>query len=187
MPLLSLLPILLLATSITLSWDPHPDTAVSGYRVHWGTASGTYTSHAPVAGRATTSYTVSGLPPGSYYFAVTATSADAESGYSNEVTYIVSTPPPVPPTGLRITNVTASAAKLQSHIRWTTNLPSSSRVYYGAAGDSLTSSRSVVGTRTSHTVSITDLRRRTLYRYMAVSLLPDGREARSGVLSFTTR
>lgn len=68
---------------VRLEWNP-----VTGYRVYYGTASGTYLQ--PVgqglASTATT-YTVTGLAGAHrYFFAVTATnSLGKESGYSNEV------------------------------------------------------------------------------------------------------
>jgi fibronectin type 3 domain-containing protein len=75
---------------VTLSWDAHPG-AVSGYRLYYGTSSRTYAqAFGSGAYSATNSYTVSGLPSGwTYYFAVTAVNASAESAYSNEVTKTV--------------------------------------------------------------------------------------------------
>jgi hypothetical protein len=70
----------------TLIWDPpEVPTDVSGYKVDYGTASGTYAQGIDVGN--TTSHTISNLPDGqTYYFAVVAyNSAGSESGYSNEV------------------------------------------------------------------------------------------------------
>ena len=71
------------AASATLAWNAAP--GVSGYKVHYGTASRTYTGSLN-AGKAT-SYTVSNLTTGTkYYFAVTSyDSTGIESDYSNEV------------------------------------------------------------------------------------------------------
>jgi archaellum component FlaG (FlaF/FlaG flagellin family) len=71
------------AASATLAWNAAP--GVSGYKVHYGTASGTYTGSLN-AGQAT-AYTVSNLTTGTkYYFAVTSyDSTGIESDYSNEV------------------------------------------------------------------------------------------------------
>ncbi len=73
------------AASVTLGWDAA--TGVSGYKIHRGTASGSYTTSIDVGNR--TSYTLSDLTSGStYYFAVTAYDTSSEqSGYSNEVSY----------------------------------------------------------------------------------------------------
>ena len=73
-----------------LAWDP-PDisTDVTGYMIHYGTASGTYSQAIDVGN--TTSYTVSNLIDGkTYYFAVTAYNAIGyESVYSNEVSITI--------------------------------------------------------------------------------------------------
>jgi hypothetical protein len=71
-------------TTAILSWEPSPSPKVVGYRVYIGTTPGVYSWSINV-GSATT-YTVSNLAVGNYYFAVRAYSASgAESGYSNEV------------------------------------------------------------------------------------------------------
>ncbi len=80
-----------LAGQATLAWDP-PDvsTDVTGYMIHYGTASGTYSQAVDVGN--TTSYTVSNLLDGqTYYFTVTAhNAAGFESVYSNEVSVMTS-------------------------------------------------------------------------------------------------
>lgn len=74
-------------TAPTTTMDGSPLTnpnSISGYKVYYGTSPGNYTSSA-VVGNVTT-YTVTGLSGGTtYYFAVTASNASGESGYSNEV------------------------------------------------------------------------------------------------------
>ena len=82
-----------LAGQANLAWDP-PDisTDVTGYMIHYGTASGTYSQGIDVGN--TTSYTVSNLMAGqTYYFAVTAYDAVGyQSIYSNEVSIMISPP-----------------------------------------------------------------------------------------------
>ena len=56
---------------------------VDGYRVHYGTQSGVYSTHTYTGN--VTSWTVQNLAPDTYYFAVTAVKGGYESGYSNEV------------------------------------------------------------------------------------------------------
>ena len=78
--------------SATLSWDA-PQTyvdgrplgdALGGFKVYYGTSSRNY-AHVVDAGKVTT-YNVTGLPPATYYFAVTAYDRSGnESDYSNEV------------------------------------------------------------------------------------------------------
>jgi hypothetical protein len=75
--------------SVTLAWDPSPDSAVTGYRVHYGVVSGQYTNSLAVGN--STATTVSGLVHGvTYYFATTAYNASgAQSQFSNEISYQV--------------------------------------------------------------------------------------------------
>jgi hypothetical protein len=75
--------------SATLMWDAVTDTNLSGYRIYYGTAPGTYLQSPGQgldAGKFTT-FTVTGLSSGTtYYFAATAYDAsNIESPYSNEV------------------------------------------------------------------------------------------------------
>jgi chitinase len=78
-----------LAAQATLAWDPNTESDLAGYKVHYGTASGSYTVHTDVHN--VTTYTVTGLTAGqTYYFAATAYDASGnESGYSNPVSYAV--------------------------------------------------------------------------------------------------
>jgi hypothetical protein len=58
-------------------------TNLAGFKIYYGVSSGTYSD--VVDAGMTTSYTISGLAPGTYYFAVRAYDASGnESGYSNE-------------------------------------------------------------------------------------------------------
>ena len=80
--------------TINLSWDAVTAANLAGYRVYYGTASGTYLQSAGQgldAGNIT-AFTVSGLNRGSRYFlAVKAYDAsNAESPFSNEVCKVVS-------------------------------------------------------------------------------------------------
>jgi len=78
-----------LAADVTLAWDPNTESDLAGYKIHHGTAIGSYSVHIDV-NKATT-YTVTGLTAGqTYYFAATAYDASGnESGYSNSVSYAV--------------------------------------------------------------------------------------------------
>jgi hypothetical protein len=74
-----------LAYDVALRWDPSTNTTVTGYKVHYGSASRSYQTSISIGSQ--TSYTVTGLGSGTFYFAVSAyNSAGAQSAFSNEVT-----------------------------------------------------------------------------------------------------
>ena len=77
------------AGQVTVAWDPNPEAEVAGYKVYYGTHSGSYTASLDAGN--TTSVVVSGLQEGAtYYFAAVAYDAsNNESGFSNEIAYAV--------------------------------------------------------------------------------------------------
>jgi hypothetical protein len=81
------------AQTLTLGWNPSPDTNAIGYELFYGLSSGNYTFEADAGSN--TTMAVSNLTTGStYYFAVLAYDASGNlSLYSNEVTNTVSFPP----------------------------------------------------------------------------------------------
>jgi hypothetical protein len=81
-----------LAGDITLAWDANTEPDLTGYKIYFGTASRAYGASVVIGTQ--TTYTITGLAPGTYYFAVTAfNSAGLESGYSNEVSATVTGTP----------------------------------------------------------------------------------------------
>ena len=83
---------MLKASAVTLKWDKSPSRAVKGYRLHYGTASKSYSETIDVGN--VTTYSVSNLTPGKrYYFVVTAYDAKGnESPPSNERPFYVTAP-----------------------------------------------------------------------------------------------
>jgi hypothetical protein len=77
---------------LTLAWDPNPEANLAGYKVYYGTASGSYSSVVDVGNF--TSLTISSLEAGkTYYFAATAYAASGEeSAKSNEIRYDIHIP-----------------------------------------------------------------------------------------------
>jgi len=83
--------------AVSLSWLPPTEntngsalTDLTGYTIYYGTQSQNYTSQIQVTNPGLTTYVVDNLPPGTYYFAVTATASNGlQSGYSPEVTATV--------------------------------------------------------------------------------------------------
>lgn len=89
---------LLFADDAILSWDPSPDADIIGYKLYYGTDSGQYTESIDVGN--TTSYTLSVVTPGMYYFAVTAYELDQhESSFSNEASKEMNGSPSASPSG----------------------------------------------------------------------------------------
>jgi Fibronectin type III domain len=75
----------------TLSWAPPtlnsdgtPVTPLSGYHIYYGTSPSALTQSVAVSGATTTSYEITGLSSGTWYFAVAADAVDGtESARSN--------------------------------------------------------------------------------------------------------
>src|SRR5438445_13064384 len=88
-------------TNVTLAWNANTETNLAGYRVYYGTASGTYSGSKPVAADVT-STTISNLTFGQvYYFAATATNAAGlESAFSTQVVYTAPTAPNTAPVAI---------------------------------------------------------------------------------------
>ncbi|MBN1569652.1 MAG: fibronectin type III domain-containing protein [Acidobacteria bacterium] len=171
------------AGDVTLAWDPNTEPELLGYRLSYGTASGSYDTHVDVGN--VTTHTVSGLLAGTYYFAVKAYSADMESAYSNEVSATVSgggdtQPPSI--SSIASSGVTSSGAT----ITWATDEASDTQVEYGATisyGSSTTLNSSMV---TSHSQSLSGLTASTTYHYRVKSRDAAGNLATSGDYTFTT-
>lgn len=79
------------AQTVTLAWEPSPDSTVTGYNMYYGVASGTYTNLVDVGNASSGS--IPGLVEGTTYFiAATAYSIlGLESIFSNELSYTVPT------------------------------------------------------------------------------------------------
>jgi hypothetical protein len=59
-------------------------TTLTGYHIYYGTTEGSLTQSVAVSGAATTTYEITGLTAGTWYFAVAADAADGtESAPSN--------------------------------------------------------------------------------------------------------
>lgn len=91
--------------SLKIIWPANTESDLAGYKVYWGTASGTYTNSQTIGNA--TSYTITGLTEGTrYYIVVTAYDSDGnESTKSIEVTGTSNAyaSRPDAPTGLTVT------------------------------------------------------------------------------------
>jgi hypothetical protein len=177
------------AGSVSLVWDANSEPELAGYRLYYGTSTRLYTSQIDV-GKVTT-YTVTGLPAGTYYFAVTAYSADAESALSNEVFATVeSSLEPVTITidrGPAITAVMVSAITENSAtIAWVTSEECSGVAFWGTDPTRMLAEVSNNLGTTDHLSRVSGLKRRTHYVYRVESVC-NGKTLQSAVLSFNTK
>jgi Putative Ig domain len=78
--------------SVDLAWIPPTENTdgsalvnLNGYKIYYGNSSKNYTTTITVSNPGLTSYVIESLPPGTYFFSVTATtSSGIQSGYSPE-------------------------------------------------------------------------------------------------------
>jgi hypothetical protein len=85
------------SNAVTLNWAPPtentngtPLTNLTGYNIHYGTASGDYTQTISVSNAGIATYVVDNLTPGTYYFSVGAVNSQGtESPLSSQVTATV--------------------------------------------------------------------------------------------------
>jgi len=69
----------------TTNTDGTPVTALTGYHIYYGTTEGALTQSAVVSGASTTTFEITGLAPGTWYFAVAADSADGTESAQSAV------------------------------------------------------------------------------------------------------
>ncbi len=173
-----------MAGEATLSWQSNAESDLAGYKVYVGTASRVYS--APINVNKLTTYTVTGLNPATYYFAVTAyDTAGNESAFSAEATKTIAattdtTPPSI--SGISAGNITTSGAV----ISWNTNESSDTQVQYGTTTSygSTTALNSTL--ETLHSRTVTGLSPSTLYHYRVLSRDAAGNLAASSDQTFTT-
>ena len=82
------------AGAVTLVWvapadntNGTPLTDLAGYHIHYGTSQDNMTQVINLAGTSTTEYEVSGLAPGTYYFAISAYTTDGTESAESDVGY----------------------------------------------------------------------------------------------------
>lgn len=109
----TLMPIICFAGDATVTWTPPTQntdgsalTNLAGYQIVYGTSAAALTQAIQVPSPSTTTYTVTNLPTGTWYFAVKAyNSANTYSDISNVASKVVSVAPPAPPTNLHVIDV----------------------------------------------------------------------------------
>ncbi|MBF0275462.1 MAG: hypothetical protein HQK84_09550 [Nitrospinae bacterium] len=136
-------------SSVTISWTAA--SGASGYKVYYGTTSGTYLNASTGANLGNrTSFTFTNIPAGTYYLALKAyDSSSTLSSYSSEVSVTVTSTTLSAPT-----NFSASASGSTVTVSWTAASGASGyKLYYGTtSGTYLNASSGVnLGNRTSYT------------------------------------
>ncbi len=168
------------ASDATLAWNAVSSAELAGYKLYYGTVSGSYGTSIVVGN--STSYTISGLQAGTtYYIAITAyDSALKESPFSAEIT--ATTPQTAPSiSNVQNTLLTSNSAT----ISWNTNLASDSNVDYGLdTSYGLTASNS--SNVTSHIGNLANLNASTQYHYRVRSKTSTGVQSASADFTLTT-
>jgi len=171
------------AFTASVSWDANTEADLAGYKLHYGTAPGSYGTTIDVGNQ--TSTTVSGLSAGTYYFALTAYDTSMnESGYSAEFPKTFSaadTSPPIP-SGMAAISISSTGVT----IIWNTDEPASSRVDYSVDTSYATSSPNNTTLSMTHSHVLSGLSPSTTYNYRVVSADAAGNSGPSANLSFTT-
>ena len=170
--------------TVTLAWDANSETDLAGYKVYWGSTSGTYGT--PVTLGKVTTFTTPKLANGTWFFAVTAhNTGGLESGFSNEVTCIVNVAPN-PPANLRIVSepIALMVAKKDAVISWKTNIPATGTLTYNRAGfQSMTLTEAQLST--DHTFRLSNLQPNQVWQYTVKSAVEGETVTASG--SFVSR
>ncbi len=167
--------------SYTVYWTPasDPESGIAYYELDEqinGSWIGTY-----LVGNVT-SYAIGGQPNGTYHYRVRArNNADALGPYSAVSDGITVGVPPLI-SNIGVTNIAAGSAT----ISWTTNVPSTSQVDYGATtsyGQTTSLDASLVS---SHSVALTGLSGMTVYHFRVRSQDAGGLIGQSGDSVFST-
>lgn len=173
-------PLSIFAFDATLSWSPTGDPTLAGYKIYYGTASRAYGN--PIDVGTQVAYTITGLGPGTYYFAVTAyNNLGMESGFSNETnkTMVDLTAPVI--TGI-LMNLTSTGAV----ITWNTDESATSEVEYGTTSSYGSTAAPDATLTTSHSTALSNLTPSTTYHYRVKSANASGSISISADNLFTT-
>jgi len=166
-----------MAGSLLLSWNPIQDSRLAGYKIKYGTASGSYTQSVDVGNN--TSHTLQSLTEGTRYYLVIVgyDSNRVEGAASAEISGWV-----LGASSISSSSLTANSAV----VTWQTNKPADSQVEYGtttAYGTLTTLDSTRVA---SHSQTLTSLQPATTYQFRVRSKDEGGSSLLSANFSFTT-
>lgn len=188
------------AGNVSLAWDPSESTNIAGYKVYYGQAAGVYGSPITIGNQ--TTYTVTGLTPGTYYLTVTA--FDEQGNESDFATaaddptkqYVVATLTGPMPAALTLSIATNTPAitwhavtalgPWTATIAWQTNQECSGLVYFGTSEAQMATKVSNNQGTTDHLVNLTGLIARTRYVYQMESVCGSA-TLKSPVFVFNTK
>ena len=154
--------------TVTLAWDPNSEIDLAGYKVYWGSTSGSYGT--PVTLGKVTTFTTPKLANGTWYFAVTAhNTGGLESGFSNEVSCVVAVAP-TPPANLRIVSEPQAlmVARKTAVVSWKTNIAAFSQIAYNRTGFAPTVIKAT-DAATDHTFRLENLQPNQRWEYTVTS------------------
>jgi hypothetical protein len=168
----------LLAGSLLLSWDPIQDNRLSGYKIKYGTVSGSYSLSVDIGNK--TNHTLQGLTEGLRYYMVIVgyDSNRVEGAASSEISAWV-----LAASAISTISLTTNSAV----VSWQTNKPADSQVEYGTT-TSYGSMTILDNTRVaSHSQTLTNLQPATTYQYRVRSKDEGGSNVVSSNFTFTTK
>ena len=163
--------------SLLISWNPITNSTLAGYKIKFGTTSGSYSQSVSVG--KVTSYTLQNLTDGvRYYFVVAGVDGNSVEGMpSAEVSGLV-----LNSASIAASSITTSSAM----VSWTTNKPGSSQVEYGTTTSYGTTTPLDSTLVANHSQTLTNLNPGTTYNYRIRSIDAGGSVHVSGNATFTT-
>ena len=161
------------AAEVNLAWDPSISTTFTGYKIHYGNITHSYSKVDLVPNQ--TTWTVKDLPAGSWFFAATAFDADGnESDFSNEVSQVITggvlpvtiTITAIPAPGPRVTLLLAPyISTTQATIVWQTSEDCSGTGWWSTDKVTWKSAKANNLGTTDHLLAIGSLTPKTHYFY----------------------
>ncbi|MEW5977323.1 MAG: malectin domain-containing carbohydrate-binding protein [Acidobacteriota bacterium] len=165
------------AGSLTVSWDPVTSPNLGGYKIRYGTSTGSYTQTVDVG--SASRWTIPSLQEGAtYYLRVLAYDSNGLAGTPSEE---VSSPV------LAVSSAAvASVSGTSATVTWQTNKPADSRVEYGVTSSYGMTTPLDPNLATNHSQELGGLLPGTTYHFRVVSVDEGGSVAVSGNFTFTT-